>query len=148
MTDHDYVSDGFAVTTGEASLRGRLDLARVGPTLAGSFAEFGVGGALASNRYDGHPDQADSLLLGGFAFGAYLGRRADRWGEAKIYYDHRHDGFAAGLKMRGLGSGVPGHFGARALFFFAPSWGAQIEAEAGSAYVTGLSLLYRYGVPR
>ncbi|HEU4537335.1 MAG TPA: hypothetical protein VFS00_24615 [Polyangiaceae bacterium] len=148
FTDHDYGSDGFGVTTGEASLRGRLDLGRVGPTLAGSFAEFGAGLALASNRYDRHTDEGDDLLLGGFAFGAYFGRRADRWGEAKIYYDHRHDGFAAGLKMRGLGSGVPGHFGARALFFFDRSWGAQAEVEAGSAYVTGLSVLYRYGVSR
>ncbi|HEU4410955.1 MAG TPA: hypothetical protein VFS43_37225 [Polyangiaceae bacterium] len=146
LTDHDFDSEGFAVTTGEVSLRGRLDLGRLGPTLAGSFAELGVGTALAANRYDRHPDEADSLLLGGFAFGVYLGRRADRWGEAKVYYDHRHDGYAAGLKMTGLGSGVPGHFGARALFFFAPSWGAQAEVQAGSAYVTGLSLLYRYGV--
>jgi hypothetical protein len=148
FTDHDYASDGFAVTTVEGSLHSRLDLARVGPTLAGSFAEFHAGLALASNRYARHPDEGDDLLLGGFAFGVYLGRRADRWGEAKIYYDHRHDGFAAGLKMRGLGSGVPGHFGARALFFFDRSWGAQAEVEAGSAYVTGLSLLYRYGVSR
>ncbi len=146
LTDHDFGSDGFAVTTGEVSLRGRLDLARVGRTLEGSFAELGVGAALAANRYEGHPDEADSLLLGGFAFGAYLGRPGGRWGEAKVYYDHRHDGFAAGLKMRGLGSGVPGHFGARALFYVTPAWGALIEAEAGSAYVTGLSLLYRYGV--
>lgn len=146
VTDHDFDSDGFAVTTGEVSLRGRLDLARIGPTLTGSFAEFGVGTALAANRYDRHHDEADSLLLGGFAFGVYLGRQPGRWGEAKIYYDHRHDGFAAGLKMRGLGSGVPGHFGARALFYFAPSWGALAEVEAGSAYVTGLSVVYRYGV--
>jgi hypothetical protein len=146
-TDHDYAPEGFAITTGEASVRGRLDLARVGPTLAGSFAEFGVGGALAANRYDRHSDEADGLLLGGFAFGVYLGRgSAAGGGEAKLYYDHRHDGYAAGLKMRGLGSGVPGHLGARAVYFFAPAWGAAVEAEAGSAYVTGLSVLYRYGV--
>ena len=41
-----------------------------------------------------------------FGFGVYFGRsRRARRGELLLVYDHRHDGFAGGMKIGGLGSG-------------------------------------------
>ena len=85
------------------------------------------------------------MLLARFGFGLYVGRRADRWGEVRIYYDHRHDDFAGGLKMPGLGSGPLGHFGLDGRAFVSDRWGARAEVQAGAAWVAGLSLVYRYG---
>ena len=64
-------------------------------------------------------------------------------GEVALYYDHRHDDFAAGLKMPGLGSGVPGHIGARGHAFLTRAFGMKAELEAGSAILGGASLLFR-----
>ena len=61
-------------------------------------------------------------------------------------YDHRHDDFAAGLQLPGLGSGPAGHFGLASEIFVSPRWGLAADIQAGSAYVAGLSLLYR--IPR
>ena len=62
-----------------------------------------------------------------------------------LYYDHRHDDFAAGLKVPGIPSGVAGHFGFLARAFVTEHWGMSVEAMAGSAYVLGASMLFRQG---
>ena len=56
-----------------------------------------------------------------------------------MYYDHRHDDFAAGLKVRGLGSGVIGHFGTALTYDFTARFGIEAYTEIGSAWVNGLS---------
>jgi hypothetical protein len=148
-TDHRYDSDGFRTLTGEVFLGGRLDLRRFDRELAGLFMELGFGWGLQAFDYDVPglelgSDTAD-LLLARFAFGAYLGDPDRVGGEARLFYDHRHDDFAAGTKLTGLGSGVAGHFGLDARFFFTPSWGASLELMVGSAWVGGASLLFRQG---
>jgi hypothetical protein len=85
------------------------------------------------------------MLLAAFGFGVYLGRRTDRWGEARIFYDHRHDDYAGGLKIPGLGSGTLGHFGVDGRAFFTDHWGARAEVQAGAGWLAGISLVYRYG---
>jgi hypothetical protein len=147
LTYHTFRSEGFRVWTGEASGLGRLDMARFERSLRGSFAELGVGWAMAGIGYDGlsfaQSGDPSEMLLYRFAYGVYLG--APGRGEARLYYDHRHDSFAAGLKVKGLGSGVAGHFGLDTSYFWGPSWGARLDAQIGSALVAGLSLLYRHG---
>jgi hypothetical protein len=145
---HSYTSDGFTMSSGEASLVGRLDLLNVAPSLRGSFAEAGVGKAVVAYSYGGGIRDGNELLLARFACGAYLGRRGGEGGEVALTYDHRHDGFAAGLKLRGLASGVAGHFGARGFWFFDSSWGVLGEVAVGSAWITGVSLLHRIGGSR
>jgi len=91
---------------------------------------------------------ASSLLLAHTGFGVYLGQRPpdpSLGGEIELYYDHRHDGFAGGLRARGLGSGVPGHFGLRGQYVVSSGWGLRAEAQVGSAWVLGLSALLRVG---
>lgn len=143
---------GYAISTVEASVHGRLDAQHIAKPLRGSFIELGGGGAIAVHDYK-TTTELNTLLLVRFAYGVYFGRPCagapgcsfSPLGEAKLYYDHRHDDYAAGLKIRGLGSGVPGHFGVSGLVFFTPSWGVSLDAQVGSAYVGGGSLIFRQG---
>jgi hypothetical protein len=148
-THHRYDSDGFNTVTVELALDGRLDLERWAEPLRGSFADFGVGAALEAYDYDvpdlGFGSDVEQMLLARFGFGMYLGDPAERGGEVVVYYDHRHDDFAAGLKMTGLGSGIPGHFGAQARYYFNHDFGLLLDVQGGSAYIAGMSLLYRVG---
>ncbi|WP_104987051.1 hypothetical protein [Sorangium cellulosum] len=145
FTHHRYTSDEFSITTGEVSLSGRLDLAHIGPTLRGSFAEMGWGIGVEAYRYGRRPFEGNELLIPHFAFGMYLGHEGYPRGETKFYYEHRHDGYAAGAKMPGLGSGVPGHLGLQTRLYASPRWGLLADVQAGSAYVGRLSLLARPG---
>lgn len=149
LAEQRYVLEGFVSDLAEVSLSGRLDLVRIGPSLSGAFAELSTGVALFRTDYHLNgvsvaPDY-ESLLLGRIAFGAYLGRGQRRGSEVVAYYDHRHDDYAAGLKIPGLGSGALGHFGLSGRYFFSPQLGFGLMAEAGSAYVTQVSLLFRAG---
>lgn len=148
LTQHRFDSDGFRVTTGEVSLSARRDLASWDAALTGSFVEggFGLGLQRFEYRVPGmaiEPD-IDDLLLARFAFGFYLGR-GESSGEAQLFYDHRHDDYAAGLKLPGLGSGVAGHLGFDARWFWG-QWGLRAEGQVGSAWVGGASFLFRQGV--
>ncbi len=145
-THHGFPRDGFAVQTFEIGVESRLDLRQVDPEFSGTFAELGAG--LGVNRYDyeapgaGHDD--NGLLLMGFALGAYFGDPDRRGGEVKLGYDHRHDDYAAGLKLSGVGSGAAGHFGLEARGYW-DRWGLLLDAQVGSAYLMGLSVLFRQG---
>jgi hypothetical protein len=147
---HRYIPERFQRTGAEAALDTRYDLAHLGPTLRGAFLELGVGYGLARITYDfpgrDPPGDADTILLGNFGFGAILRGKAAPGSEVKVYYDHRHDTFAAGLLMPGLVSGVLGRFGAEARWFFSERVGVLAEAQAGSALAGGLSLIMREGV--
>ncbi len=145
---HRYGTERFAIATGEAALLGRLDLHHIGRTLRGAFAEAEAGFAAGATLIEGLDAESTTMLLGGFAFGLYLGHARDGYGELALYYDHRHDGYLAGLKAVGLGSGVAGHFGLRASLGLWGPWGVALRGEVGSAWLGGLSVLYRRGGTR
>lgn len=144
---HRYLVEHFDMTSAELGIAGRYDLSRVGRTLAGSFAELGVGYGHGVIRYDlpGQDVPSDDymLLLTRFGFGVTLRGASGPGSEALLYYDHRHDDFAAGLKLTGLGSGVAGHFGFRTRWFFDDVIGVSGEVAVGSAWVFGGSLVLR-----
>lgn len=137
----------FSKSSAELSLDGRYDLARLGRTLRGSFVELSAGYALGRIDYDlsglAVPHDLEHLLLGRIGFGVTLRGLSAPGSELLLYYDHRHDDYAAGLKIRGLGSGVVGHFGLSARWFFSESIGLAGDVQAGSAYIGGVSLLFR-----
>jgi hypothetical protein len=145
---HRYGSEGFAVWTPTLTVDARLDLAHVGPSLRGAFVEGQLGAGLEVYRFDvsGAPrrEEAFGLLLARFGFGVYFGRGARRTGELLVYYDHRHDDFAAGMGVRGIGGGVLGHVGTLGHYFFSEAWGASALLEVGSAVVTTVALRYRW----
>ena len=148
LVHHRYPTQGFTRSSAEIALASRYDLAHLGPSLRGAFVEFAAGYGRA--RIDYHlrgldvPADTDDVLLARFGFGAVFRGNTYPGSQALLYYDHRHDDFAAGLLVTGLGSGVVGHFGTEWRWFFTPSFGLLAEAELGSALVTGISVLYRH----
>jgi len=142
-----FATDGFDVITPEWRLDGRLDLARAGPSLAGSFVEGHVGAGLELYGFDAAGSEVQNnafgLLLARFGFGVYFGAGGRQSGEALLYYDHRHDDFAAGLGVQGIGSGILGHMGLSGRYFVTREWGLVGLLEVGSAVVSGLSVRYR-----
>jgi hypothetical protein len=149
MSEQRFSGLDFVKDSAEVLATGRLDLGRYGATLRGSFAEWSTGVQLSrvSYRIDGLsvPSDVETMLLGRVAFGAYLGRGTRSGSEAQFYYDHRRDDYAAGLQLPGYGNGMVGHFGLSARYFFSKQVGAAALFETGSAYVAGLSLLFRAG---
>jgi hypothetical protein len=142
----------FAKSSAELSVDGRYDLARLGPTLRGAFVDLSAGYAISRIDFDVSsvpvPGDIEHVLLGRFGFGVMLRGQSAPGSEAMVYYDHRHDDYAAGLKITGLGSGVVGHFGLSARWFFNDTIGVASDFQVGSAYVAGASLVFRSGLPR
>jgi len=144
-TFHRYGTEKFRVTTGEVFINSRLDMAGIGQTLRGSFMEGGFGYGVEFYQYEiqgleGYMDR-ESLLLMRFGYGLYLGRG----GEVFLYYDHRKDDFAAGMGMSGIGGGILGHAGVRALYRPFPWWGLYADIQVGSAFIVTTGLMYRMG---
>jgi hypothetical protein len=142
-----YRPDHFTTSSAELSLDARYDLARLGPSLRGAFIELGAGYALGRIDYDlaglTRPHDLQHLLLGRIGFGVTLRGQSAPGSEILLYYDHRHDDYAAGLKLTGIGSGVVGHFGILTRWFFNENVGVALDVQAGSAYIAGASLLFR-----
>ncbi len=145
LTRHRYAPESFTRSTIEASTRTRYDLAHLGDSLRGAFVEASLGYAFAGTTFDfsGAEANIDDLLLGTMGFGVQLRGPLANGSEALVYYDHRHDDFAAGLTASGLGSGIAGHFGLRTTLFFDERFGASMEGQVGSAAVIGASLVLR-----
>jgi len=150
-SEHRFDSSGFLSRTFELKVEGRLDAARILPDVRGAYFQLGAGWAkqwIVFDLPDVDAQNATSLLLAHMGFGVYLGQRAafaPTGGEVELYYDHRHDGFAGGLKLQGLGSGAAGHLGLAGHYYVSEAWGVRALAEVGSAWVLGLSALLRVG---
>jgi hypothetical protein len=140
----------FDMTVGDVMASGRLGLGGWLPSLTGSFAEGAAGASIGGYHYGGGGalESAEALLFR-FGFGVYFGAPgAPRRGELLLVYDHRHDGFAGGTKMSGLGSGATGNAGAEGHVMFTRRWGVGMELKAGSAYLAGLHLRWQPSEPR
>lgn len=139
----------FSKGSAELSVDARYDMGRLGRTLRGSFVELGLGYGIGRLDYDlqglSVPHDIEHLLLARIGFGVTLRGRSAPGSEWLVYYDHRHDDYVAGLKLTGLGSGVAGHFGTTLRWFATESLGVALDAQAGSAYLAGASLVYRHG---
>ncbi|MCP3136701.1 hypothetical protein [Pyxidicoccus xibeiensis] len=142
---HRYPTEGFTVAGAEVGLRGRYAMARVSPALAGSFAEASLGTSFHGYSYPGAVDDGNlsEQLLFTFGYGVWLGRGGPVRGDALLYYDHRKDDFAGGMRTRG--GGVIGSFGLRGRALLTQDWGVAAEVQAGGAVVGRLSLIYAVG---
>lgn len=149
FSEHRYDGSGFFTRVLEVELEGRVDVQRLLPDVRGAFFQVGAGFAEQWFVFDlpgVSASDTSSLLLAHAGFGMYLGQPSrGQGGELELFYDHRHDGFAGGLRSRGLGSGVAGHFGVRSQYFLSPSWGLRAELQAGSAWVVNLAATLRVG---
>jgi hypothetical protein len=142
---HHRFRENFDLTVLEVGGRGRTDLRRFAASLDGSFAEWGLGLGWALTHYQvgAHETDAQGLLLARFGWGLYFGHAPGRTGEVMAYYDHRHDDYAGGAKVTGLGSGAAGHVGLEGTWYFLARWGVRAELQAGSVYLAGLSVIHR-----
>ena len=149
VTHHRFPNHGFAITTGELFPHGRLDLSVVSPELRGAFSEIGLGFGLERFDYSlgpvrDVPSDYSWVLLARFGFGIYLGGDSPPRGELILYYDHRHDDFAAGISQAFVG--IAGHVGLDGELYFSDQLGLRTDVQLGGAVVAGLSLLVRQGV--
>ncbi|HEX2879194.1 MAG TPA: hypothetical protein VHO25_06630 [Polyangiaceae bacterium] len=141
---HSYAAEQFSIMSVGWAFRGRLDLFHYDRFLAGTFAELEAGHAQQVFQWSAPAVSSnEDLLLLRFGLGSYLGNHEPCGGEIQLYYDHRHDGYAAGLLVPGLGSGVLGHVGLEGEYYWSETIGAGLLMEAGSAYVTALSVKMR-----
>lgn len=144
-TRHAFLTEGFHTRTLELTLAGRWDLRELDPMLAGAFWDLSAG--LGFHTIDfglrGVGNETSELLLMRFGFGAFIGQGNRRGGEVTAYYDHRHDDYAAGMKITGLGSGVAGHIGFSGKVYLTRSWGLLADVQGGSAWLGGVSIVYR-----
>lgn len=145
LTGERYGEEGFSSSGSEVRLEARIDSEHLAPHVRGAFVEWELGYAARrtsfplTRRY-----HDDSLLIAGVAFGAYHGDATRRGGATRLYYNHRHDGYAGGLVTTGIGSGVAGRVGFDSRHFFSPRWGFRIGAEVGSAWVFGIHLITQF----
>jgi hypothetical protein len=140
----------YDMTVGDVMASGRFGLGGWLPTLTGAFVEWGAGAAIGAYHYGGVGaiESSDALLMR-FGFGVHFGAPgAPRRGELLLLYDHRHDGFAGGMKIIGLGSGAFGHIGMESHVMFTRRWGLGLELAAGSAHLAGLWLRWQPSEPR
>ena len=133
-------ADDVTLATGELEVVLRGELRHLDPLLAGTFLELSAGLGVERATYARDTHDVDSILLGRFAWGAYLGRR----GEAMLFYDHRRDHLAGGL-WTWRASGFNGSFGAAAQLVVAGPWAVRAEVEVGSAWVSTFALRYQGG---
>jgi hypothetical protein len=139
VTRHRYGSDGFTTVTAEAAARGRLDLARISPGLAGGFVEMELGTGVDVATYRQGSADTGIILVSRSGFGVYLDRPGP--GEIQIFYDHRRDGLVGGLPTRRF-DGIAGSVGFEGVVTIARGMGLALRAQAGSAYLLGIGVRY------
>jgi len=143
LSDHAYSDDGFATTTLDFFVGGRLGLDVLGRTLRGSFVDGSAGYARQWTRFDGLPRDLEDELLARFAFGMYLGGPGGVSGESWLAYDHRRDTFVGGLLLPGIPAGYAGFIEQRTELFFGSHLGAATEVSYGSAFIASAYFLFR-----
>ncbi len=130
---------GLRVATAEVGARARLDLARVGPSLRGTFATVGLGLGAERIRYSatGAADTS-GLVSGHVGWGFALGDGATRALETELYYEHRRDTLAGGLTPPIAYNGFIGYVGAVTTAWSGRT-GVSLRVDVGSAYVVSLA---------
>lgn len=133
--------DRVTIATAELEVQGRLDLVWLDDALAGTFAGVSTGIGVERASYAGVHD-TNSLMLGTFRWGVYLGRR----GEASVFYDHRRDSLAGGIAAS-RAAGFVGSLGGGLDVMVAPRWAVRGQLEYGNAWVSTLAVRYQGGAP-
>jgi hypothetical protein len=133
-------SDRVTQHVGELELIGRVELAPVDRAFRHSFLEGAVGIGAVNVEYSDMTSETDSVLLGRFAWGLYLGER----GEAQLFYDHRRDGLAGGIAAD-RAAGFVGSVGASVDLRVSGPWALRGELQIGTAWVSTLAVGYRGG---
>ena len=132
--------DQVAISTVEAEVGARADLQRVDRNLAGSFVDVSLGMGLERVRYADLVSDTDTLFLGRFAWGLYLGTRS----ELTVFYDHRRDSLAGGIAAW-RAAGFVGSVGANVDLRLGGPLSFVGELEIGNGWVTTAGVRYHGG---
>ena len=132
--------DGVSIVTGEIEVVGRLDLVWIDRGLRGSFLQLSSGVGVERTRYPNAVADTNSVLLGTFAWGTYLGER----GEASLYYDHRRDSLQGGIAAF-RAAGFVGSLGAYADVLVAPRLAIRAQFDLGSSYLATVGFRFQGG---
>jgi hypothetical protein len=132
--------DRVTIATGEAEVGTRYDLQRLDRNLAGNFVEISLGMGMQRVRYAGEVTDYDSLFLGRFGWGLYLGQHS----ELITFYDHRRDSLAGGIAA-GRAAGFVGSVGASLDLRLGGPFAFAGELEIGNAWVVTAGLRYHGG---
>lgn len=143
---HRLAGEAFSVTSGELSTSARRDLAGLGPSLAGTFANLGLGLQVERVAYSNLDADLAIQLLMRVGFGIYLGGPGHHHGEVEVYYDHRRDELAGGYGVSHT-AGWIGHVGVGGSFSPDGNWGLTGMLELGSAAVIHLGVRRSFGRP-
>lgn len=134
---------GLRVATLEAGALARIDLARIGPSMRGTFATLGAGFGAERIRYMSTlAADTSSLFNGHIGWGFVLGDGRARALETELYYDHRRDTLAGGLTVPVPSNGFVGYVGVVSTAW-RDRWGFSARLDVGSAYVFTLSARMR-----
>jgi hypothetical protein len=140
MRRHEDDDDKVAITTVEADVGMRAELQRLDPNLAGSFLDFAIGMGIQRVRYADLVSDNDTLFLGRFAWGLYLGRRSE-W---TVFYDHRRDSLAGGIAAQ-RAAGFVGSVGTNVDLRLGGPFAFVGELEVGNGWVTSAGIRYHGG---
>lgn len=140
LRGHQDDGDHIKLATAELEVIGRLDLFHIERALSGSFVQMSTGIGVDRAYYTGAQDN-NSVLLGTFGWGLYLGNR----GEFQLFYDHRRESMVGGLAA-GRAAGFVGSVNGSLDWLFDRRWGTHLEVNVGNAWLTTLGLRYRGGV--
>jgi hypothetical protein len=132
--------DRVTMVTGELEVIGRLDLVRIDRALRGSFLQLSTGVGVERTRYPNAVADTNSVLLGTFAWGTYLGER----GEDSLYYDHRRDSLQGGIAAF-RAAGFVGSVGAYADILVAPRLAIRAQFDLGSSYLATVGFRFQGG---
>ena len=133
-------ADHVTIGTGEVEVGTRIDLQRLDRNLAGNFIDVALGMGLQRVRYADTVTDYDTLFLGRFGWGLYLGAHS----ELIAFYDHRRDSLAGGIAA-GRAAGFVGSVGASLDLRLRGPFALIGELEIGNAWVTTIGVRYHGG---
>lgn len=139
---HRFGTEDFTNKGAAIFLQSRMNLGELVKTASGSFASVTVGLGASTTDYGikGNTDEIETLVTSGFSMGLYLGKGR---GEVELYYNHRHDDFAGGLKLGISGDGIVGYFGVRGFYKVFEGWAVKWDVAMGSNPVIFLGVARR-----
>lgn len=137
---HEDDDDMVEISTVEADVGIRLELRRLDRNLRNTFLDLAIGMGVEHVRFAGAATDNDTLFLGRFAWGLFLGKHS----EATVFYDHRRDSLAGGIAAS-RAAGFVGSVGANTDLRLGGPFSLIAELEIGSGWVTTAGLRYHGG---
>jgi hypothetical protein len=132
--------DMVEISTIEADIGMRFELGRLDRNLRSTFLDLSIGMGIERVRFADLVSDDDTLFLGRFAWGMFLGRQS----ELTVFYDHRRDSLAGGIAAS-RAAGFVGSVGANTELRIGGPFSFIGELEIGSGWVTTAGVRYHGG---